>query len=314
MIPEPRVLCMSMTPFGPDGALDEDALRAHLGRLVDAGIGAFMVSPGSGEGYALSHSETRRVCEIAVEECQGRVPALANLREGRTAAEVIELGREAVAAGVELIQVYNVDRSHNYVPTEREQEAYFREILEAIDHPISLAPGSPALATGSPSPELLARLCADYPQIKSFHLGTDTMAYLVRARDVIPEGVEIWVGMANAFQALAMGGSAIMAMEPNIIPRTCKWLVEAYAAGDLEQANQTMRDIRRFTTVMDKWSPHRPRALKMAARVLGLPGGEGTVRLPYMMPGEDELAEMAERFRVLGVAAYEGLARAEPVT
>jgi len=302
---EAKMLCMAVTLFTADGSLDEESFRLHLRRLVDAGVGVFVASPGSGEGYALSPAETRRLCEIAVEECKGEVPVYANLREGRTAEETIALAREAIAAEVDLIQIYNVDRSHSFVPTEREQEAYFRECLDALDYPISLAPGSPAIATGSPSVELLARLCQDYPQIESFHLGTDTMAYLIRARDVLPESVEVWVGMASGLQGLALGGSAIMAMEPNVIPHTCRMLVRAFAAGNVELASDAAKRIRRFTTVLDKWSPHRPRALKMALNVLGLPGGDSSLRKPYLMPGSEALDEMRTAFEALGVADYE---------
>jgi len=40
-----------------DGGLDEAGLRAHLGRLGDAGIGVYLAGSGSGEGYTLDDGE-----------------------------------------------------------------------------------------------------------------------------------------------------------------------------------------------------------------------------------------------------------------
>ena len=45
---------ISITPFAADGTIDEAALRRHLRKLGDAGIGVYVGGGGSGEGYTLS--------------------------------------------------------------------------------------------------------------------------------------------------------------------------------------------------------------------------------------------------------------------
>ena len=92
---------ISLTPFAEDGALDEAALRAHLGRLRASGIGVYLAGSGSGEGYTLTRDERRRVLEIGADELAGRVPVRAMGVEPRTATEVIELAEDAVAAGLD---------------------------------------------------------------------------------------------------------------------------------------------------------------------------------------------------------------------
>ena len=52
---------VSITPFDDDGEVDEPALRAHLHRIRDAGIGVYVGGGGSGEGYTLSWAEHERV-------------------------------------------------------------------------------------------------------------------------------------------------------------------------------------------------------------------------------------------------------------
>ena len=53
------------------------------------------------------------------------------------------------------------------------------------------------------------------------------------------------------------------------------------------------------------WAPSTARWAKMGLRVLGLPGGNGVLREPYLLPGEDQLAEMRREFDRLGVEAFE---------
>ena len=59
-----KMFCMSVTPFKPNGDLDEDALRLLLRRQIDARLGVLLCSGGEGEGHALEPDEARRVYEI----------------------------------------------------------------------------------------------------------------------------------------------------------------------------------------------------------------------------------------------------------
>ena len=106
---ELEMLCMAATPMHADYAIDEDALRMLLRRLVAAGNGIYLGSGGAGEGHSLSPAELRRVYDIGVEEAKGKVPVYANPRESRTAEAMYEVAREAVEAGVDMVQLYQVD-------------------------------------------------------------------------------------------------------------------------------------------------------------------------------------------------------------
>ena len=111
---------VSLTPFTETGELDEGGLRAHLRRLGAAGIGVYLAGSGSGEGYTLSRDERCRVFEIGVAELGGKVPVRAMGVEPRTAAEVVTLAEDAVAAGLDATQVYSLDLGHGYRPTAEE--------------------------------------------------------------------------------------------------------------------------------------------------------------------------------------------------
>ena len=57
-------LCRTATTFGKDGALDEDAMARFLQRFVDAKLGIYLASAGSGESHAMTRAEIKRVYEI----------------------------------------------------------------------------------------------------------------------------------------------------------------------------------------------------------------------------------------------------------
>src|ERR1700722_13597292 len=78
------LLCRTATTFRPDKSLDEEAQRAFLQRLRDAGLGMYLGSAGSGEGHALSRDELTRVYEIGVDIAGDAVQANANPPEQHT--------------------------------------------------------------------------------------------------------------------------------------------------------------------------------------------------------------------------------------
>lgn len=71
------VLFFPVTPFAPDGSLDEERLARHIEAGVTAGAGGVFVACGTGEFHALTADELERATRVAVETTAGRVPVLA---------------------------------------------------------------------------------------------------------------------------------------------------------------------------------------------------------------------------------------------
>ena len=111
-----KMFCMSVTPFNTKGELDEEALRKLMRRLIDANLGVLLGSGGEGEGHALESDEARRLYEIGVEECKGKVPVYANLPEEMTARATIQRAQVAVDAGMEVVHFYTLEGRHGMKP------------------------------------------------------------------------------------------------------------------------------------------------------------------------------------------------------
>jgi hypothetical protein len=60
-------------------------------------------------------------------------------------------------------------------------------------------------------------------------------------------------------------------------------------------------EIQRFLIYVQRWSPGPTRWIKMAMKVLKLPGGEGGVREPYRLPPEAEMQQFTEGLLKLGL-------------
>jgi 4-hydroxy-tetrahydrodipicolinate synthase len=299
------MFCMAATPFREDGALDEDGLRAHLRRIAAGGNAVYLGSGGAGEGHVLTIPELRRVYQIGVEVCRGSVPVYANPRESRSAAAMYEVAGEAVAAGVDVVQIYQLDAGHGMIPTLREEEAYFRELLDELNHPVAISIHAYA-GYAAPVP-LLATICRDYPQVCAVNVMGPPNSYFMELRDALPARVLMYTSVVNILQVLSLGAAGALLAENNVIPNVCRRIADAWLAGDLHAAGEATRTVQRFSNVVNRWAPSTARWVKMAMKVLDLPAGNGVLRRPYLLPPEAEQEEMHRALEALHIRDLEGL-------
>ncbi|GAA2449000.1 5-dehydro-4-deoxyglucarate dehydratase [Streptomyces pulveraceus] len=102
-------LFFPVTAYGPDGAVDLDAFRAHVRTGIDAGAAAVFACCGTGEFHALTPQEFRGVVAAAVEETAGEVPVVAGAGYGTALAiQYAKLAEEAGADGLLAMPPYLV--------------------------------------------------------------------------------------------------------------------------------------------------------------------------------------------------------------
>ena len=220
------MFCMSATIFNEDGSIDEAGQRAHLQRLVDARNGIYLGSGGAGEGHVLTPKELRQVYDIGVDVAKGKVPLYANPRESRTAAAMYEVAHEAVEAGVDVVQLYQLDGGHGMIPTQREQEAYWTELLDKISHPVAIS--IHGYAGYKATPAYLKDLCGRYEQICAINVMTQGNGYFMELRDELPERVKLYTGVAQLVEIATLGASGALLAENNIIPNICQQIADGF--------------------------------------------------------------------------------------
>ncbi len=313
---EPAVYCMSVTPFTASGTIDEDALRQHLARMVEAGVGVYLASPGSGEGHSLSRDELRLVYRLGVEICKGKVPTYANPPESRNAEEALAKAQIAIDSGVDVVQLYPVDGGHGMRPTEAEQEAYFRFLLDQIDHPVGLSVNYLAGGYGIPI-GLFKRICADYRQIVLINVNQPPTSYLAELMDSVGPRIAFYTGAEMLAEALTLGAKGCLTGQANVVPYLIRSIGRHFKAGEIEACGRALTQLFRFNnvvgpfrldlTVQQLWSP---RWIKAAMKVLGLPGhGEGRMRPPYLSPSNEDIEKLGVMLRALDLSGIEARAR-----
>ena len=130
-----------VTPFKPDGSLDEQGLRRYLDHIVGlSGVTGILCCGYTGEGSALTRSERIRVVEICAQAVEGRVPLIAGIESPSTDIAVAN-GIDAREAGASAIQVnspfYSLLR-RGFVNDARAPVAFFRRLNDQVGIPMTI--------------------------------------------------------------------------------------------------------------------------------------------------------------------------------
>lgn len=279
---------ISLTPFDGAGRIDEDGLRAHLRRLARSGIGVYVGGGGSGEGHTFTPDETRLVLAVAVEELKDRVPVRAMGTEPRTAGQLVDLGRLAASAGVEAMQVYSLDAGHAYVPSPREIERYFSDVIDGVSLPVVIS--THHFNRYVVPPDVLVTLCDRFEHVIGINCTSPDLRYVSDVVARLRERVEIHVGAPEqALSILALGGTGFLSSEANVTPRLAVSIIDAYRRGDLDLLHRRYAEMIRVWAFLQSFGSIR--GVKGALKLLGLPGG--VPRSPRSPLDEEEERRLA---------------------
>jgi dihydrodipicolinate synthase/N-acetylneuraminate lyase len=219
-----------LTPYDADGAVDRDALRAHVGWLVEQGVDGIMPCGTTGETAYLSDDEVIEVVE-AVVAAAGDAPVIAHV--GRPATRpTIELGRRALDAGAAAVSAV-VPYYHVLEPDMVLD--HYRAVMDALGAERVLAYCIPSHSNNVLSADALATLAREgLAGFKDSTMsGEDHDAYVEALRGTGRDDFALLVGLgALLLRSLRAGSAGAVLGIANLRPELAVRLRDAFRAGD----------------------------------------------------------------------------------
>ncbi len=120
-----------ITPFKDDN-LDENTYRTLINYHLKNGTNGVVPGGTTGESPTLSHSEHKKIIEIAVNECKGKIPVIAGTGSNSTD-EAVDLSKFAEEAGSDALLV--VTPYYNK-PTQEGLYQHYKKINDNVGIPI----------------------------------------------------------------------------------------------------------------------------------------------------------------------------------
>jgi dihydrodipicolinate synthase/N-acetylneuraminate lyase len=228
-----------MTPFKENFEVDESALRKHLQYFMQPKFkdnkcsSGIIINPEAGDLFYLSRKEKRRNVEIAMEECDGKMPVFAGIFDLRTedAVKVAIDAKKAGANGLFLFPPQGAVEVTGAWNAEKYPEIFIDFVQAAVDatglpviiHPV--APMTPMYGGGLPLDPTL-EMCRRIPNIVGWKMFQNYVGsvMIARALRTLERHIAILPAMSNLFhENLATGywdgalsGSFCYAMEPMV--------------------------------------------------------------------------------------------------
>ena len=286
-----------VTPFRSDLGIDEGALRKLVERQITGGIDFLVPCGTTGESPTLDHAEHLRVCEITVEQSNGRVPVLAGAG-GYDTRHVIRMVRDLEKIGVN--GILSVTPYYNK-PTQEGLYQHYKAIAEATSLPVILYSVQTRTLVNI-EPATVARL-AEIKNIIGVKEASGSMAQMSSVLARVPESFLVLSGDdAIALPLIALGGQGLISVVSNEIPAEMTELIHAAMQGDFAKARQLQR---KYQSLMEvNFVEVSPGPVKFALARMGLL--EPVWRLPMVAPSVASQKKVDEVLEAAGLLAVSG--------
>jgi 4-hydroxy-tetrahydrodipicolinate synthase len=263
-----------VTPFRPDGSVDETALHAHVNWQIANGVSLLIPAGTTGEASTLTEQEWLRVIEVTVAAAAGRVPVFAGSTHNSTHQAVVNAKKLANIHG--LTGILTANPYYNR-PGQEGQYQHFRAIAQAVDLPILLY-NIPGRTGANLEPATVLRL-AEIPNIIGIKESSGNMVQITELITQAPRAFKVFAGDDSlALPTLAVGGVGLISVASNAIPQQMSQMI-GYALSDNWIA---ARRINRhyFHLMQAHFTEPSPAPIKAVLALLGR--GNEQLRLPMI--------------------------------
>lgn len=286
-----------ITPFTQEGEIDESGLRRQVDFLVDRGVNFIVANGCTGEFWAQTMEERRRVVRIVVEASAGRIPVIGGASANYTD-DVVALSRyylEIGCSGVMIMPPFLVR------PNADDIFHHYKAVSDAVPVPILLY-NIPRDTVNDLTPDLVNRL-ADLPTVVAIKDSTFDFNIFYRLQTLVSDRIRVLIGPSTMFghAALELGAEGWVDTYSNVWPDLTVDLYKASKSGNKARAVEIQKTASEFRRWMSGGDRNMYSAVKAAMNILGMPGGYP--RRPLRPLTEPHLSDLREGLKRFGVPA-----------
>ncbi len=285
-----------VTPFRPDGAIDEQALWALVNWQIESGIDFIVACGSTGEAATLDEEEWLDTVRIVVEAAMGRVPVWAGCTHNSTRTLLRMAGKLRQIKGIGAVLSAN---PYYNKPTQEGQYQHFLALARAVAPLPVCVYNVPGRTAANLEPDTVLRLIQASPNIEAIKEASGKLPQIAQLAHTAPRGFKIFSGDDNlALAAIGIGAQGLISVASNEAPLEVGRMVRAALDNQWTEA----RDLEaRYAQLFEAnfWESN-PAPVKTVLSLMGKCAD--TVRLPLVPPTAAtrvRLERMAEEMGLL---------------
>lgn len=271
-----------ITPFTQDGKVNYEKLGELLDWHIANNTDAILILGTTSESPTMSHEEDLEICRFSVERVAGRVPVIASSGSNSTQT-VIEKSLDLQAAGADAVM--NIAPYYNKA-NKKGMYHHFADVADAIDIPLIIynVPGR----TGCSIPADVIGELSKHERIIGIKEASGDLSYVAKIAKYANENFAIYSGNDDVIlPVLSMGGSGVISVLANVMPKETHDMVMSYLNGDTKGA--LAEQLRLMNLINNLFIEVNPIPVKEAMNLMGM--NVGGFRLP-LCEMEDEHREI----------------------
>ena len=276
-----------ITPFDGEN-LSEDTYTNLINYHLESGTNGVVPGGTTGESPTLSHSEHKKIIEIAVKECNGKIPVVAGTGSNSTD-EAIELSKFAEEAGSDALLV--VTPYYNK-PTQEGLYQHFKKINDSVGIPIIIY-NIPSRSVIDMSVDTMAKLY----ELKNIKGVKDATGDLNRVDQQLKamgkEFIQLTGNDDNAFEFNKRGGVGAIGVTANVAAKLSSDFQNA-CAQNISKASELDKLLQPLHSSL--FIESNPSPVKYAASLLGM--CKPSVRLPLVEIREETKKKVSDALKV----------------
>lgn len=287
------IVAYPITPFTPQGRIDEELLVAIVEDMVTAGVHAIAPLGSTGVLPYLSDEEREQVAELVLKRVARRVPTLVGV-SSLTTARTMYHARFAERLGASAVMI--IPMSY-WKLSDAEIVAHYDAVAKAISIPIAVY-NNPATGGLDLSPAVIAQLLK-IPNVTMVKESTGDVNRMHRLVQLCGDDVAFYNGSNPlALAAFVAGARGWCTAAPHIIPHLNIELYDAIQRGDLATARRSF--YRQLPLLQFIVAHGLPRAITAALTMCGKTVGPLRAPLQALAPPHvDELRGILTALNVL---------------
>ncbi|MFN3527877.1 MAG: 4-hydroxy-tetrahydrodipicolinate synthase [Candidatus Altarchaeaceae archaeon] len=288
-----------VTPFKKNGEVDFEGLRENIRFQIENNIDGIVPCGTTGESATLSMEEHKKIIDVCVDECNGKIKVIAGTGSNNTK-EALELTKHAKDTGADACLLIS---PYYNKPTQEGIYQHFKKISE-IDIPLILYNIQSRTAVNI-EPETVKRLMEidNIIGIKEASSNFDQISKIIYfARDRKNFSV-ISGNDSQTLPIIALGGKGVISVISNIIPKETKQLVDYCLNGNFEEARKIhYRILNLMNVAFIETNPIPIKYMMNKMKEKGMRGmNAGTLRLPLVELSEKNKIKVDEALKEYGL-------------
>ena len=271
-----------VTPFKENKEVNYEKLGELIEFQIAEGTDSIIICGTTGEASTLTHEEHLECIRYAVDKVNKRVPVIAGTGSNCTET-AIYLSKEAESYGADALLL--VSPYYNKA-TQKGLIAHFTEIANSVDLPIILY-NVPSRTGCNILPQTVAALFKNVDNIVGIKEASGNIAQVAEIMQLCDGAIEMYSGNDDmVVPVLSLGGSGVISVLSNILPRQTHEMVMKYLEGDVKGSCELQ--LKYLPLINALFCEVNPIPVKKALNLMGFEVGPLRMPLTDMEPGNTE--------------------------